>query len=205
MIEQYENILQISVLFLCSIVALRRALRERSRTWGFTFFFFISWLMGDVYWVACLVFYGDTPQVSVVSDLSWYASLIFLYLLLQQTTGPDIKAKWSLIPWIGPVFATAMGTFFVRWGNIISNVVYEFLMTFLLYSVIARLVDLKQYRKQLFLCVLILVFLMLVYAMWTASCFWYEESISNPYYWFDTLLTLSFPFFIPAAGKADAT
>ena len=203
MIEQYENILQITVLLLCSVIVLRRALRERSRTWMFTFFFFISWLFGDVYWVACLVFYGDTPQISVVSDLSWYASLTFLYLLLMQTTEPDLKGKRGILPWAGPVFATAMGTFFVRWGNIVSNIVYEFLMTFLLFSVLARLVNAKQYKNQLFLCVLILVFCLLEYALWTASCFWEEDSITNPYYWFDTLLTFSFPLFIPAAGKAQ--
>ena len=38
--------------------------------------------------------------------------------------------------------------------------------------------------------------------LWTASCFWNDPIQFHPYYCFDLLLTLSFPFFLPAARKA---
>ena len=43
---------------------------------------------------------------------------------------------------------------------------------------------------------------MLEYALWTASCIWSGETLLNPYYWCDFLITLSFPFLLAASGKA---
>ena len=74
MIESLENTLQIAVLLLCAALALLWAVRGRSRAWMLAFFFFGSFLLGDIYWLAVLLFFDQTPQISVVSDLSWYAS-----------------------------------------------------------------------------------------------------------------------------------
>ena len=82
MIESYENTLQVIMLLVCAILAFYRALKYRSRTWTLLCYFYVCWLMADVYWLVCLLFYKHTPEISVISDLSWYASYIFLYLLL---------------------------------------------------------------------------------------------------------------------------
>ena len=50
----------------------------------------------------------------------------------------------------------------------------------------------------------ILVFCLLEYTLWTVSCFDWEDSVTNPYYWCDLLLTASFPFFLGATRKAAA-
>ena len=51
---------------------------------------------------------------------------------------------------------------------------------------------------------LILIFCLLEYALWTASCFWDEEILFHPYYWFDFMLTASFPLILHAVRKAMA-
>ena len=159
--------------------------------------FYGSWLLGDVYWLACLVFYDGTPQISAVSDLSWYASYIFLYLLLRHTAPPEKPFGAKVLPWLGPVFTAGMGVFFMLRGEIAANLVYAGLMGFLLYAAIRRLME----RRSVYLSVLILVFCLLEYALWTASCFWNDEIVLHPYYWFDFLLTVSFPFFLPATER----
>ena len=73
-------------------------------------------------------------------------------------------------------------------------------MGLLLYSAIRRLAE----RRNRFLPALILILCLLEYALWTASCFWNDELLLHPYYWFDFLLTVSFPFFLPAVRKAVA-
>ena len=82
MIERIENALQIGVLVVCAAIAVYRTVKHRGEAWMLLSFFYGSWLLGDIYWLACLVFYDGTPQISAVSDLSWYAAYIFLYLLL---------------------------------------------------------------------------------------------------------------------------
>lgn len=197
MIERIENALQIGTLVVCAAIALYRIVKRRGEAWTLLSFFYGSWLLGDVYWLACLVFYDGTPQISAVSDLSWYASYIFLYLLLRHTAPPEKPFGAKVLPWLGPVFTAGMGVFFMLRGEIAANLVYAGLMGFLLYAAIRRLME----RRSVYLSVLILVFCLLEYALWTASCFWNDEIVLHPYYWFDFLLTVSFPFFLPATER----
>ena len=197
MIERIENALQIGTLVVCAAIALYRIVKRRGEAWTLLSFFFFFWLLGDVYWLACLVFYDGTPQISAVSDLSWYASYIFLYLLLRHTAPPEKPFGAKVLPWLGPVFTAGMGVFFMLRGEIAANLVYAGLMGFLLYAAIRRLME----RRSVYLSVLILVFCLLEYALWTASCFWNDEIVLHPYYWFDFLLTVSFPFFLPATER----
>lgn len=204
MIERIENALQIAVLLACVSVSLYRAAAGRSRMWTLLFFFYGSWVLGDIYWLACLIFFDQTPQISVVSDLSWYASYIFLYMLLRHAAPPETAGRKRVLPWTGVLFAVGMAAFFMQWGKIVSNLIYASLMALLLYSVISRFQDRKKYMAQQPLCIAVLVFCLLEYAMWTSSCFFWSEGPENPYYWFDFLLTVSFVFFLPATKKKVA-
>ena len=102
MIERIENALQIGTLVVCAAIALYRIVKRRGEAWTLLSFFYGSWLLGDVYWLACLVFYDGTPQISAVSDLSWYASYIFLYLCsaiprrLKSPSGQRSFPGWGL-------------------------------------------------------------------------------------------------------------
>ena len=201
MIESIENGLQIAVLIGCTSAAIFRALKYRSRTWTMLSFFYGSWMLGDIYWLVCLVFYDNTPQVSVVSDLSWYAAYIFLYMLLRHTAPPEGRREKRLLPWIGPLFTTGLAIFFMQYGDILSNLIYAELIGLLLFATIRRLMDGDKYNMRRSLCILILIFCLLEYTLWTSSCFFSGGGIENPYYWIDFLMTVCFVFFIPATGK----
>ena len=201
MIESIENALQIAVLLACSGYTIFRAFKYRSRTWTMLAFFYGSWALGDIYWLVCLAFFGQTPQISVISDLSWYASYIFLYMLLRHAAPPDRRREKRFLPWLGPLFTLGMALFFMQWGEIMTNLVYAMLMSLLLFSAIRRLLDGDKYAERKPLCIMILVFCLLEYALWTLSCFFTEDGIQNPYYWIDFLLTFSSVFFIPATGR----
>ena len=204
MIESIDNGIQIAVLILSVIAAAVKAAKYRSRSWTLLAFFYGSWVLGDVYWTVCLLFYDRTPQISVVSDLSWYASYIFLYMLLRRVSPPEELAGKKIIPWTGPAFAIGMAVFFMRRGEIMSNMIYAGLMGLLLYAAIQRVAERSPNRRSCFLPVMILIFCLLEYSLWTASCFWNEEVLLHPYYWFDFLLTVSFPFFLPAVRREVA-
>jgi len=200
MIEQIDNGIQIAVLVICMIAAIFKAARFLSRSWTLLAFFYGSWMLGDIYWTICLLFYDKTPEISVVSDLSWYASFLFLYLFFRHISPPEKLTGKRIIPWLGPVFTLGMALFFMRRGETLSNLIYAGFMGLLLYAVICRLLQ----RRDLYLSVLILVLCLLEYALWTASCFWDDQILLHPYYWFDFLVTVSFPFFLPAVRKKVA-
>lgn len=63
MIESIENALQIAVLLACISISLYRAVTQRSRAWTMLSFFYGSQVLGDIYWLVCLIFYHDTPRI----------------------------------------------------------------------------------------------------------------------------------------------
>lgn len=196
MLDQIENAIQVVVLFVCVIAAAWLAVSRKSRTWTLLAFFYGSWLLGDLYWLVCYLYYDTMPQISIVSDLSWYAANIFLYMLLRGAAPPEKTRR--ILPWIGPVFAVGMAVFFMQWGEYFNNAVYAALMGLLLYASIRRL----QAGQQRFLSAIILLYCLLEYGLWISSCFWQESVLSEPYYWFDFALTAGFFLFLPATRKA---
>ena len=202
MLDTFENVLQTAVLVVCAIVSVSHAVKYGSRSWTILSFFYGCWLVADIYWLACLVFYGDTPQISVVSDLSWYAAQIFLYLLLRHLLPPEKLEGTRFISWLGPLFTVGMAVFFMFWGEILSNLIYAALFGLLLFASIRRIADKKVTGLKLILPVTILVYVLLVYAMWVASCYWDETVLLHPYYVFDFLITAGFPFFLLGVRKA---
>ena len=199
MIDEISNGIQIAVLLVCIIVALFYAVRMRNRAWTLLAFVIGSWWMGEIFWSGCLLLLGDMPLVGWVSDLNWYASFVFLYLLLRELAPPE--GRIGFLPWFGPMFTFGMVLYFIQWGEILNNIVYASLMGLLLFAALRRLRDRERYGPQRFLCVMILILCLLEYALWTASCIWREESWANPYYWCDILLTGCFPFFLPATKR----
>lgn len=202
MIESIDNAVQIATLLICAAVSLYRTAKYKSRTWTQAFFFYGSWALGCVYWLLCLIFYEDTPQISVVSDLSWYAALILLYMILRRVAPPELCGKIGILPWLGPVFTFGMAVFFMTRGEILSNLIYAVLMGLLLFSAIRRLTAGEVFRKQRFFVISVLILCLLEYGLWVASCFWDADSLSNPYYWFDFLLTAEFAALLPSIREA---
>ena len=214
------------VLLICMIFMIFRRNEPRDRAHLLLLFFFGSYLLGDLYWQACIFYYGETPQVSVVSDLSWYASYMFLYLYLRlecektgriwlprfmdqnratggsfRDGGDDVLKR--LLPWTAFIFTIAMALFYMRYGEILSNIIYALIMGTMLHAVIYILVHMKnESRKNLkALCMLTTLLCLGEYGAWTASCYFYENSITNPYYWFNILVTVCFPFYIVICTK----
>ncbi len=204
MIDIFDNVLQIAVLLFCAGVTLYRAAALQSRTWTLSFFFFGSWVMGDIYWLLCILFYGDTPRISIVSDLSWYSSFIFLYLIIRQSGPPEDMDRAGLLPWLAAVFAAGMSVFYMQWGEILNNIVYAVFMGLLLFASIRRLQDKKTAPGCRFLSAMTLIYCLLVYCLWTASCFWSDDVPLHPYYVFDMLITVSLLFLLSAMKKAAA-
>ena len=202
MIESIDNALQIASLLICASIAVYRAAKYKSRTWTQAFYFYGSWALGGIYWLLCLLFYNDTPQISIVSDLSWYAALIFLYMILRRVAPPEDAGKVGFWPWLGPIFTVGMAFFFMFHGEIISNLIYAGLMGLLLFSAIRRLTDGDLYKNQRFFSITVLILCLLEYGLWVSSCFWSGDTLANPYYWIDFLLSAGFFVLIPAIKKA---
>lgn len=239
MVESIDNLIQLIVFGICFGISLRLTYTKRSRAMGILSLFYISFFLGDLYWLLYIVFYDSTPQVFYVSEFNWYASYLFLILLMQQTLEPEARRQRSRVLLLPLVFAAGMCVFFMQWGDYISNIISAVLMGLMMFramqgSLYCREKDpaaghltgrekdpaadyltgrekdpatmqigysAKSIAAQMRLCRLILVFCVIEYVMWTVSCFWRGDGLTNPYYWLDGMLTVCSAALLPALDK----
>ena len=204
MFELSENTVQVLILSACVGVALYRSIRFGDKTSVILLFFNGSYLMGDLYWQVCLYYFGESPELPVVSDLSWYGSFVFLLLLLRTELAASGVSKRTpksavrtALPFLAFVFTGGMAAFFMQYGQIIANILYAFFWGHILYTIYNIYWNYEKPTIRLkYVCILAFIFCFCEYGAAVSSCFWESPDIKNPYYWFNILMTTSFPFYI---------
>ncbi len=208
MIETIENAIQLTVTGLCSASALYYAVRSKERVWILLGLFAGVFFLGDLYWQLILVFYDRTPDF-YISEFSWYTSYLFLLLLLIYINVKNAESwKFRLRPkyLCIPAFAVGMCVFFMTRGDYLGNIIVAVLMTGLIWHAVYGLQTVHRQgdegKNRRMLYIVTLVFCAAEYGMWISSCFWMGDGITNIYFWFDFLLSITFMLFLPALGKA---
>ena len=206
-----ENGIQLAVTCGCAVIAFYYGVLHKDRMWVLLALFYAIFFLGDLYWMLYIVFYNNATPVFYVSDYSWYASYLFLLMLLIQINIKNSKDYvFRLRPafLLIPAFTIGMGVFYMLRGDILSNLVAIVLMTGLIWHAVYGLTYLQEHPEQgtsrRMLFIVTLLFCFSEYAMWTSSCFWMGETIFNVYYWFDILLSVSFVLFLPAMRRVVA-
>ena len=224
MIEMIENAVQLIVLGFCAVIAFTRAMSTRERAWLLLGFFYAVFFLGDLYWLFYLIFYGGTPSYSFIPYLSWDASYLFLGLLLQYQ---QVLVSWKKNIWIllcTLVFTVGMCLYYMSFGSYLSNLITTILMSILIWCSLSGLMAGRKspgtaakaslpgsrmtrpdvsgaVNRNRDLCVGILFFCMIEYAMWTVTCI-LDMPYFYIYYVLDVLLMVAAALLIPAVRKA---
>ena len=206
MIETVENAAQLAVVSICCGISFVRFRHRRSRLWVLMTLFYGSFLLGVLYWLLYLLFYGYTPQFRYISELSWYTSFLFLFMVLHLLSDPAERSVRSWIPKLMIVFAAGMSVLYMQFSSWMSNILSALVMSMLLYHASRGLIchrKQKPHGRQIWLYRVTLLFCAAEYCMWTITCFYWSDTLENPYFWFDILQTVCFPLFLPAAAAAE--
>lgn len=205
MIELTENLLELLAVGICLAAASIRAFHSRKNGWTLLSFVYASYFLGDIYWALYLFFYHKTPPVFYVSEVSWCAAYLFMILLLRNYQTDSERGMRSPILWGIPIFVIMMTLFFMTRGSYLLNIIEAVMMgSLLLRSVQGLLVLRKTSDGRKYLYTVVLVFCLIEYCLWTASCFWLGDTIRNPYFWISPLLIVVLPLFLLAVRKAEA-
>jgi len=207
MIEVYESAISVGILCICSGLDLVRVIKTRRREWVLLAMFHILYMMSSLYWLVYVIFFGESPQYTHIAELGWYVSYLVLLLLLQNVREKDMDGKKYPASHLVWIFTLGMAVFYIIYseGDYISNIICAVLMGLLLeHTVKAGLYCREKYgnlyrKKLLYRGVFIYCFM--EYLCWTMSCFFYEDSWTNPYYISDILMALSTAVFIPAVDR----
>ena len=207
-IEVIDNAIQLAVTMCCCIYAAVAYLRGKEQKWFLLTCFYGAFSLGLIYWLLFIVFRSDTPQFSPVSDLSWLASLLFLLVLQTTIRLPGEGAYRPAWAWAVPVFCGVMCLYFFRWGDYFLNILWAVLMGACGYCALRGLLFTRRQgvstRGRQYFYIAVLVFILLEHCLWVASCNWKGETLSNPYYWFDFLVTVALFSLLPTMKKAVA-
>ena len=206
MIETVENAVQLAVVSLCCGISAIRVIRRRSRLWVLMTLFYGTFLLGLLYWLLYLLFYGDTPQFRYISELNWYTAYLFLFLILQNLSVPAERAVRARSLLFSPVFAFGMAVLYMQYSSVLSSICSAAIMSLLIYHSVRGLIYHRKKPQHGTWCVfyrLTLLFCTAEYCMWTITCFYWSDTLGNPYFWFDMLQTVCFLLFIRAADLME--
>lgn len=191
----------------CAAISLRMYILTYHRAWFLLMLFNGTCFLGDTYWVLYLFTVGHTPKYFYVADLCWYAAFTFLYLLLYSLASEEEAHEKTVGEWAGPAFTAGMCAFYISiTGDYFQEILLALTMGLLLHRAIRSLIYIKRnptakniHRRLILTAV---SFCLLEYAMQTVSCFWMGDTIRNPYFWLDLMVTASAALLVPTTRKA---
>ena len=221
MIEIADNALQLAVCVLLLIFSAVRGTETRRREYVLCACIYLCYALGLAYWLIYRVVMDVTPQIFYVSDLSWIAAFLFMFLLVLYVAEPAerrFRTPWGIPPGL---LGVGLILFLSQWGDVLSNIVWCGLTTVVSTVAVRGIVWSRkhlsaagnaqpcrtsaQYRALLRLNTNVLALILAEYAVWVISCWWLGDTLKNPYFWADGVLTLSLIFLLLSVGKVVKT
>ena len=207
--ELIENLLQLLVTFAGACLAGFAYWKSRAQKYFLLFCFYGCFALGALYWTLYLLLFGATSRVFYVSEFGWVASMIFLRILQATLSGPDERAFRCRVVWLAPLVGVPLMVFYCTYGDILSNLIWCGMMIALSFCSIRGLAYARRQtgaaRDMRHFHTAVLCFAASEYLLWTAGCFWQNDSLASPAFWCDILLTLAILGLLPATRKAVRT
>ena len=204
--ELIENSLQLLVTFTGTCLAGLDYRKSGKQAYFLLLCFYGCFALGALYWTLYLLLFGATPRVFYVSEFGWVASVIFLRMLQATLSGPDERAFRCRAAWLAPLIGVPLMIFYCTYGDILSNLIWCGMVTALAFCATRGLAyanrQTGQARERRYFHAGVLGFAAAEYLLWTAGCFWRNDSLASPAFWCDILLTLAIFALLPAARRA---
>ena len=204
--ELIENLLQLLVTFFCTLlsgIAYRKCGRQ---AYFLLLCFYGCFALGALYWTLYLLLFGLTPQFFYVSEFGWVSSVIFLRILQATLTGPEERTFRCRRAWLALLVGVPLVVFYCTYGDILSNLIWCGMMILLSFCSVRGLVYVNAQtgaaRELRYFHIGVLFFVVSEYLLWTAGCFWRNDSMASPAFWCDLLLTLAILGLLPATRRA---
>lgn len=206
MIELVDNLSQFLIALIAAIATWLIFFKNRQQTYLLLAGFFGTFMLGSLYWTLHYYLFKVTPQIFYVSELAWISSYIFLLTLVLSMAGAEERSFYHPLMWAAPLFCIPLIGLFLTHGDILLNLIIGGLTMAIAWFALRGLIFARQQkgtqRDMLYFHTAVLRFIFLEYSLWTASCFWISDTYTNPYFWFDFMLTASIFALLPATKKA---
>lgn len=205
MVELIDNLSQFLATLTAGVAAGCLYCRTRKQAYFLLTCFYGCFAAAGLYWTLYYLLFTETPQIFYVSEIGWISGYIFLYLLQYVLSDKNERAFRCHAMWLSPVVGGLLLIYYSFHGDILSNIVFNGMIILISWNAIRGVVYLRgkeEARDLRRLHLLVLCFCAVEYGLWTTSCFWVSNTISNPYFWFDFLLTAILVMLLPMTRRA---
>lgn len=204
--ELIENVLQFLVTLLGFCLSVSYYRRRGRQAYFLLACFYACFALGSLYWTLYLILFSKTPQVFYVSEFGWIAGVIFLHILQYVLSDEKERTFPCRAAWLSVLIGVPLCILYCFYGDILSNLLWCGMMMVISYCSIRGLIfarkQVGEAHNMQYFHIGILSYVAAEYALWTTGCFWRSDSIGNPYFWMDILLTVSLFGLFPATRKA---
>ena len=206
MTELIDNSSQFLVTFLAGVATAILFYKSRKQAYFLLACFFGTFSLGTLYWTLHFLLFNHTPQIFYVAELAWIAGHLFLLTLAFTLATPEERKFRHPAPWLVPLICVPQLALYLTRGDLLFNLlICGLTMAAAWYSVRGLFYARRQsgkLRDLQFFHIAVLLIITWEYCLWTASCFWVSDTLTNPYFWFDFLLTASLFALLPATRRA---
>lgn len=211
--ERFESVFTLMCVIVGILSCISKYIKNPKRTYLYLAIYFVAHFFSDYNWSVYLLVMNSYPVgSSIMANLGWNIAYFFLLLTVikfrkeQAERRGQTKAFYFHPLMLWPL-ATNIPLFilYIHFGGIINNLWQVGTTTLVM---IISTGELLYYRKNKkngthfpYLAVLILLYEVLSYGMWTASCFDWDTDFLDPYFYCEILASTVTVFFAWALNK----
>ncbi|MBR4754380.1 MAG: hypothetical protein IK054_04260, partial [Lachnospiraceae bacterium] len=145
--------------------------------------FFLAHILSDYYWTIYRIIISEYPEVSeLMAYFGWSLGFIFLILAVRKMQDPEVKKFFHPLIFLPVPFTVCLFMLYISFGGIINNIIQVGATTITACICLQTvLYHVKHKGEKRFPAFHLVVFLYIVseYGMWTASCFeWPDQPFS---------------------------
>ena len=198
--DDFENLFTLLCAVVGLLICLFKYIELPKRRYLYLIIFFLAHFFSDYYWTIYVLIMRSSPNVSgFMAYLGWNIAYLFLFRMVfrLRRKGNRYFHPLMLLPVLTNIPLLIL---YLKFGGIFNNLWQVGITTLTMVFCMKELVYYFQNRKKGIvhfprLSLLILLFLIFGYGMWTASCFDWKSEVLNPYLYFTVLAYISTLFF----------
>lgn len=186
--DDFENIISLLCVIAGLIYSVFKYIESPKRGYKYIFFFFLANFLSEYYWTVYQLVMRSYPNVSeFAAYLGWNIGYAFLLLAVFSMRREGAKRFWHPIIFLPVLINIPQFILYIRYGGILNNLwqvgISTAIMVFCLQDLVYYLKHREERKAFPLLSLLVLVYLLCQYGMWTASCFDWSSELLNPYFY----------------------
>ena len=188
-IDSLDNVLMLMAAIIGLLICMFRYIRFPQRGWLYLSVFFLADLLSDYYWtIYTLVMYDDPDVSAFIAYFGWNAGYLILLLAVLRLRQKSCRGYFHPLMLLPIPINAYQFSIYISFGGFFNNLWQCGFSTIITCFCLQSLLYWYTHRKDGFpfprLHSFILLYMIMQYGQWTASCYDWPDNLHNPYYYF---------------------